>query len=179
MSTQTSCSALAPLIEYLDGLTSERAEAGVLQRVLSGLELTIEDLGRFVVFDPEHYCRTLIAEGPQYQILALCWSSGQCSMIHNHAESTCGIFVVQGIATETRYEMTPSGVVRPTTTHDMPQGSVCASVDDDIHQVSNYQGPGEDLVTLHVYSPGMVWADTYQPDKPGVTRVDTLCTRVD
>lgn len=179
MATQTSCPTLSPLIEYLDWLTTKRADAEDLQRVLRGLDLSVEDLGRFVVFDDEHYCRTLIAEGPMYQVLALCWSSGQCSVIHNHAESTCGIFVVQGTLTETRFEMTPCGLVRPMGTRDMPQGSVCASVDDDIHQVCNYQAPGEDLVTLHVYSPAMTWADTYSLERPGVTRIQTLCSRVD
>ncbi len=38
-------------------------------------------------------------------------------------------------------------------TRELTAGHVCASQDDDTHQVSNLQSQGQNLVTLHIYSP--------------------------
>ena len=44
---------------------------------------------------------------------------------------------------------------------DLAPGSVLASEDIDIHQVSNLQDGGAELVTLHVYSPPLLVMGTY------------------
>jgi hypothetical protein len=44
---------------------------------------------------------------------------------------------------------------------DLSPGSVMGSEDTDIHQVSNLQLGDADLVTLHVYSPPLLWMGTY------------------
>jgi cysteine dioxygenase len=43
----------------------------------------------------------------------------------------------------------------------MPEGYVCAAEDADIHQVVNMQAPGQDLITLHIYSTPIVKMNTY------------------
>jgi cysteine dioxygenase len=40
-------------------------------------------------------------------------------------------------------------------------GSVCASEDDNLHQISNLQDGDADLVTLHIYSPPLLHMGTY------------------
>ena len=40
-------------------------------------------------------------------------------------------------------------------------GAVIGSQDSDLHQVSNLQPAGADLVTLHIYSPPLLWMGTY------------------
>jgi cysteine dioxygenase len=40
-------------------------------------------------------------------------------------------------------------------------GDSCASQDADIHQMSNLQAPGHDLVTLHIYSPALYRMNMY------------------
>ena len=40
-------------------------------------------------------------------------------------------------------------------------GAVLGSTDADVHQVSNLQADNADLVTLHVYSPPLVFMGTY------------------
>ena len=96
-----------------------------------------------------------------YHALALCWRSGQRSPIHNHAGSVCGVKVLTGIATETKFERSPCGQLKPTTTGDLPAGGACVSFDSDTHQVSNLQPHGTDLVTMHVYFPPLLRMDTY------------------
>jgi len=145
-------SKLAPLIRYLDGLTA-RASIDRLRELLHETQITAADLRDFVAFEDEHYRRNLVKLGPWYEILVICWKSGQRSPIHNHAKSTCGLKVLTGVCTETVFESSPCGqVVALHSTH-LASGRITASQDGDTHQVSNLQPPGADLVTLHIYSP--------------------------
>ena len=93
--------------------------------------------------------------------MVLCWRGGQRTPIHNHAGSVCGFRVREGTGTETIFESTPSGVIKAVSAHDLPVGTINATQDSDIHQVSNCQAAGEDLITLHVYSPPLLRMDTY------------------
>jgi cysteine dioxygenase len=143
---------LQPLIEYLESLTA-RASIARLKELLTESDLTLEDVRDFVVFDDEHYRRNLVSIGPWYEILVICWKSGQRSPIHNHARSTCGLKVLGGLCTETVFDHAPCGQVVALHSTNLPAGHVTASQDGDTHQVSNLQPAGDPLVTLHIYSP--------------------------
>jgi cysteine dioxygenase len=131
--------------------------------------LTAEDVADYLVFRPERYVRNLLHSGPSYQALVLCWRNGQRSPIHNHRGSHCGVKVLRGVATETLFARAPNGMIFATGSHDLPIGRVCASADEDIHQVSNLQAGGADLVTLHVYSPPLLRMDMFSLDS-GIVR---------
>ena len=143
---------LGPLIDYLESLRN-RASLERLRELLHETAITATDLHEFVAFDEEHYRRNLVSLGPWYEILVICWQSGQRSPIHNHARSTCGLKVLTGVCTETVFERSPCGQVVARQSTDLTAGYITASQDGDTHQVSNLQPPGENLVTLHIYSP--------------------------
>jgi cysteine dioxygenase len=46
-------------------------------------------------------------------------------------------------------------------TRNYPVGSVIGSFDEQIHQMGNLRAAGDDLVTLHVYSPPLLHMRTY------------------
>jgi len=160
MTTRMVNSSLQALTDYLDGLTA-RAAVASLQSALDALDISAEVVQEYVRFTGDRYLRNLMFEGPFYHALILCWRSGQRSPIHNHAKSTCGLRVLQGIATETIFEPTPCGQVKAVSSFDRGIGDVSASQDTDIHQVSNLQQEGQDLITLHIYSPPLLRMDTY------------------
>src|SRR5262245_58505563 len=135
-------------------------------------ELTIGDLANYLVFSPERYVRNLIHAGPTYQALALCWRNGQRSPIHNHSGSNCGVRVLRGVATETQFARAPNGMVVAVGSRDLPPGHMCASADEDMHQISNLQAGGADLVTLHVYSPPLLRMDMFSLETPAVHEWD-------
>jgi cysteine dioxygenase len=143
---------LSPLLRYLDGLT-ERASVERVRELLEESEVTRADLLDFVDFSSVDYRRNLVRLGPLYEVLVICWRSGQRSPIHDHAMSTCGFKVLSGVASETVFAPSPCGQVVALQTVHLAEGHVGASQDADTHQVSNLQLPGRDLVTLHVYSP--------------------------
>lgn len=160
MSVATFTPPLETLFRYLDGCTS-RAPAEDLKNMLVESNVTIDDVTPFVRFSATQYLRNLIHAGHNYHALAICWQSGQRSPIHNHAQSVCGVKILQGTATETLFERTPCGQLKAVGSRDYVEGTVMASEDHDTHQVSNLQAAGDNLVTLHVYSPPLFRMDTF------------------
>ncbi len=160
MVTTESVETLESLLAFLDTL-QRRASVEELQDRLGRLQIAFDDIASYVHFDDKRYLRNLIRETKWYHALALCWRSGQRSPIHNHAGSTCGLRVVKGTATETKFEMSPCSQVRAVCSNDQAVGSVSVSQDADIHQVSNLRAKGDDLVTLHIYSPPLYRMDMY------------------
>ena len=135
-------------------------------------DISAGDVANYLVFSPERYVRNLLHAGPAYQALVLCWRNGQRSPIHNHRGSHCGVRVLRGVATETVFARAPNGMVVAVGSRDLPPGHLCASADDDIHQVSNLQAGGADLVTLHVYSPPLLRMDVFSLETSAVREWD-------
>lgn len=160
MITRTSLETLESLTDYLDGL-SARATVEELGARLRALEIGVDDVADYVHFGKDCYLRNLIREGAYYHLLVLCWRSGQRSPIHNHAESTCGLRVLTGVVTETTFEITPSSLIKPVRSQELRAPQTIAMQDDDIHQVSNLEASGTDLITLHIYSPPLLRVNTF------------------
>jgi cysteine dioxygenase len=139
---------------------------------LDEFPLTAHDVANFLVFSPERYVRNRLHTGPAYQALLLCWRNGQRSPIHNHRGSHCGVKVLRGVATETLFARAPNGMVLPVSSRDLRPGHICASADEDTHQISNLQAGGADLVTLHVYSPPLLRMEVFSLDNPAVNEWD-------
>lgn len=159
--------ALQTLVTYLNMLTA-RTPVEDLRARLTNLDITVEDVSEWVRFGQGNYLRNLVCAGSFYHLLVLCWRSGQRSPIHNHAGSTCGLRILSGTATETTFATTPSSLVKAVGSKDWKPGDVSVAQDSFIHQLSNLQTAGTDLVTLHVYSPPLLRMDTYSLTDPAV-----------
>jgi cysteine dioxygenase len=151
---------LNDLIAFLDKL-DQRAPLPLLLAELQELRIDCGQLSDHLRFSDQQYARNLVCKGPWYHLLVLCWKNGQRSPIHDHAGSTCGVRVLRGVMTETTFDFAPNGHVKAIGSRDLPEGHVCGTQDDDLHQVSNLQAGDADLVTLHVYTPPLVWMGTY------------------
>jgi cysteine dioxygenase len=151
---------LNDLVAFLDSL-EQRAPLAQLMAELADLRVDCDELGEHLRFSDQQYARNLVRTGPWYQLLVLCWKNGQRSPIHDHAGSTCGVRVLRGVMTETTFDFTPNGHVKAIGSRDLAEGQVCGTQDDDLHQISNLQAGEADLVTLHVYTPPLVWMGTY------------------
>jgi cysteine dioxygenase len=162
---------IAPsLFADLDHYT-EQVPLAVLTRWLRHAELELQDVKRFLRFHPQHYVRNLLHSGPMFQALVLCWRNGQRSPIHDHQGSNCAVKVLQGTALETIFQHAANGMIYAVSSGELAEGSITASQDADIHQISNLQGEGADLVTLHLYSPPLLYMNTYSLTEATVDRV--------
>jgi cysteine dioxygenase len=140
------------LFQRWDG-RDEEIPLAELTEALKGLVLEPDDLAKAVGFDRRSYRRTVIHGRDHYQALVLCWRSGQGSAIHDHLNSSCAVRVVEGRVTETLYRASPCGRLLPLGSEVHCAGSVTGCCGADIHQMANLEAPGNNLITLHVYSP--------------------------
>lgn len=167
---------LRELVGYLTGL-KERASLSLLEQLLRSAKVTRQDVEPFLRFGARGYVRNVVRRSEHFELLALCWRSGHCTPIHDHRGSSCAFKVVHGTGTEVRFTPTPSGLIVPAATVQMEPGYVCSAEDDDIHQIANMQAPGEDLVTMHIYTPPIRKMNTYSFKTPVIVPrpVDEFC----
>lgn len=150
----------SPSRKKLNKLCAEWAELGralTIQEISAGLgsvRLSRSDFSQDEVrFSDECYQRNSVYSGTNFTALLLCWRSGQVTAIHNHEGSACVVTIVQGTATETIFKWSNAGSLYPAETVRAIEGSRVCSHDQDIHLMGNLEGPGEDLLSLHIYSP--------------------------
>ena len=151
---------LHTMFRHLDTL-SDRPDLARLVEELSHFEIDLDCLSEYLHFAESGYKRNLVRAAPNYHAWLLCWKNGQRSPIHDHSGSACVVRVLRGTLTETLFERAPNGHVKASFSRDFAQGSLMGSEDTDIHQVSNLQAEGADLVTLHVYSPPLHRMEIY------------------
>jgi cysteine dioxygenase len=79
-------------------------DAGVRTLVGQYIAAEHQDWRNFVEFNRLHYVRHLIDGNDDFELLLLCWTPGQESRAHNHADSHCWLHVMDGTVDEIRYE---------------------------------------------------------------------------
>ena len=89
---------LRPLLDDLDQL-GEPADLAALRRLMEALRITRADLKDVCIFQDERYRRNMIRRTDFYELVCLCWRSGQRTPIHDHLGSACAFRVVEGNAT--------------------------------------------------------------------------------
>ena len=152
---------LSKLVEELNKFDSP-VKLAVLQDLLRRLEMEDDELHHFQNFSNTSYQRNRVACGEHFEALLLCFRPGQRTPVHDHAGSACGVKVIDGVASETVFESTENGWLYPTQTNHLAAPGVVGSVDMDIHQLGNLQTDGQDLTTLHIYSPPLGEVGNYR-----------------
>jgi cysteine dioxygenase len=116
-------------------------------------------LAPYLHYEKTHYTRNLIHRTPLYELLAICWESGQASRIHNHAGQQCWMAVPVGRLLVQNYEVVTidEGALRCTLreANQMQMDALRpAHVEHErpIHAVLNLAEYGGRAASLHVYS---------------------------
>jgi cysteine dioxygenase len=159
---------LNEFLDALDGYQQAIPLDDLLAR-LGDVRVRLEDVAECLRFGQATYQRNPLRLRPHYHALVLCWLNAQRSPIHDHRGSSCAVRVLHGVATETQFERSASGLIYPTFSRELPEGTLCGSQDADIHQMSNLQAAGATLVTLHIYSPPLLVMGKYSLIDPWVT----------
>ena len=154
------CSGLSGLVDWLDSI-NRRPGLKELDNHLSNLEVNLAALKGCIGYADDGYQRNVIKKSEHYELVAICWTPGQDTPIHDHVGSDCAFLIVDGVSTETIYETDDQGLARPINTRHYQPGEVCAAEEPDIHRVSN--DTDSELVNLHVYTPPLHAYKIYAP----------------
>jgi predicted metal-dependent enzyme (double-stranded beta helix superfamily) len=122
------------------------------------------------ILDPD-----LHADLADAQVWLLSWLPEQGTPLHDHGTSAGAFSVVQGTLDERQVAAGRSGLVE--TTDELTAGRVRHFGPHYVHQVTNTAT--EPAVSVHVYTPGLAWMNTYRVDGSALVRTGTERAGVD
>ncbi|MET0625834.1 MAG: cysteine dioxygenase family protein [Pyrinomonadaceae bacterium] len=158
---ETGCD-LAGLVERLSR-PGARPSFDELNALVAGVEVGADELRPYVSFKEGTYARHRVHLGEHAEVLVLCWRPGQRTPIHDHAGSFGVVKVLRGVMWETLFEMGADDAgLRYDSAREWMPGNVTGADVPDIHQLGNPDVSGQDLVTLHIYSPPLASLNVYK-----------------
>lgn len=148
---------LNKLINWLDEINS-RPSLKVVEEKLLNLRINSTELSKYFNYTDDGYHRNVIKKTDNYELVLICWKAGQKTPIHDHRGSDCAFLILEGVCTETIFEIS-DGELKEKTERRYNPGEVCAADEPDIHRISNNEDGN--LVNLHLYSPPLKKYNTY------------------
>jgi cysteine dioxygenase len=126
----------------------------------------------YLHWDPCCYTRNLIHKCDLFEIIAICWDSGQVSRIHNHRGQNCWMSVpigklkVQNFRVEVTDRQKQTCQMVPTDAYIMdPLNPAAVNPVEPVHQVLNLPEYKQRAVSLHIYSYPYDSCEVYSAEK--------------
>lgn len=164
--------AIMLIIEQLQQCTSDEQRLKLIEH----MTLELQDLKEFHYFAEHSYGRNLVFSNEQFEIILMCWGSGQGATVHDHNDSLCIMKCLAGQLEEQRYvrKQSVNGesvVITPSTISHLNKGEACSITDSDgLHSISNQTDNA--ACSLHFYFPPIHTATVYDI-KDGAQRTVT------
>lgn len=142
-----------------------------------------ESLRPYLFFSQATYTRNLIFKNDLFELLALCWGSGQVSRIHNHRDQQCWMAVPIGRLQVQDYRVLDRDPGRktcrlePTRSYPItPAQPAEVDANEPVHQVLNLPEFGGRAVSLHIYSKPFDSCEVYSLEKGSYSDVPLYYT---
>ena len=92
------CSGISELVIWLDSL-DRRPGLDELESKLISMEVNIPVLKECIGYAEDGYQRNVIKKTEHYELVAICWTTGQLTPIHDHVGSDCAFKIIDGVST--------------------------------------------------------------------------------
>jgi cysteine dioxygenase len=159
----TSVPKLFPIKQLVEGLRRFPEDAfRTTESVRAFLAETPVDpasLAPYMTWDRQHYTRNLIDKTKAYELIAICWETGQGSSVHNHQDQNCWMAVPIGRLKVQNYKVIHEDIsagtceLAPTDHLILDVAHPCAvNPLEPVHGVENAKEFNQRAVSLHVYS---------------------------
>ena len=141
------------------------------------LELPDRLLEEHVHFSEESYARNLLIVTPRFEMVVMCWQSGQLSTVHDHLDSFAMSLVLSGVLLNRNFRRLDDGEVPDYAELQLineelfSPGSWLSLDLGAIHQMGNAAGSSEPLVTLHFYARPLREINVFHPSENRAERV--------
>ena len=165
-----------PIEKLVEGLRqlpeSAFDQTETVRRFLQETPVSADSLAPYLTWDRQHYTRNLIDRTPLYELMAICWETGQASSVHNHRDQNCWMAVPIGRLHVENFHLVEQDLqsghcrLEPLNIVEMNISQPCA-VDpaDPVHRVVNPREFQERAVSLHVYSRPFDTCVVYSPEQ--------------
>jgi len=128
-----------------------------------------ESLAPYLFYARSHYTRNLVYKCDLFEVIAICWETGQVSRIHNHRGQNCwmvapiGRLRVQNFRVSERDPLHGKCHLIPTDSYDMdPAHPAVVQPEEPVHQVLNLPEFAQRATSLHIYSHPYSSCEVYQ-----------------
>lgn len=147
------------LIAGLRQISDEDFTCDNVYQFLSDNPVDVDSIAPFLYWSDKFYTRNLIYKDERFELMALCWSKGQVSRIHNHADQRCWMTVPIGRLRGQNFSVLESneqeGFCKLTETDNFDLSDCLAAkveLEEPIHQILNLPEFDERAVSIHIYS---------------------------
>ncbi len=121
--------------------------------------VSVDSIEPFFFWSEKYYTRNLIYKDERFELMAVCWESGQASAVHNHADQKCWMSVPLGKLRGQNFsvleidEETGFCKLKETDRFDLSDCLAAkVELEEPIHQILNLPEFNERAVSLHIYS---------------------------
>ena len=146
-----------------------------VQDYLSSTRIMPQSLKEYVKYREDRYARYLVHKNPVYEILVLCWRTGQSAPIHGHEGQYCWARVETGTLRFTNYrEVSEAPLVLEQLAEPAVGRDGYLDGPAEIHSVENLVEFGEPATSLHIYYRPFSECDVYDLQRREKRRVQLI-----
>lgn len=174
------------LIDGLCSISDDDFTCEGVHQFLGDNPVEVDTISRYFNWSPAFYTRNLIYKDDRFELMAICWETGQISRIHNHSEQKCWMTVPlgklkgQNFAVEKIDETTGFCKLRETDAFEMSENNPAkVELEEPVHQILNLAEFNERAVSLHVYSKPYDRCLSYCRDTDTFKEVQLYYTSID
>jgi len=146
----------------------------------------VDSISKYFYWSEKCYTRNLIHKNDRFEMMAICWESGQVSRVHNHWNQKCWMTVPigrlkgQNFAVEDIAEDRGYCKLRETDAFEISDCLAAkVELEEPIHQVLNLAEFNERAVSIHIYSKPYDRCLSYCRDTDTFKEVQLFYTSVD
>ena len=147
------------LIEGLRSIKDEEFTCDNVYQFLGANPVDVASIDKYFFWSHDFYTRNLIYKDGRFEIMAVCWESGQVSRVHNHADQKCWMTVPvgrlrgQNFAIAAMDESQNYCKLRETDSFELSDCLAAkVELEEPIHQILNLAEYAQRAVSIHIYS---------------------------
>ena len=159
----------------MDSLVKELKELSInnfpndkVYQLLENSQLPYSEIEDYVQFSDKKYTRHLIYKDENFELLFMCWKSGQKAPIHGHEGEKCFMRVEKGSLQFTNYNLISTDPLTLSRIESLKGEVGFLDGPADVHSVENIYD--EDSITFHIYAKPYSQCDVYDIETGSVYR---------
>ena len=166
----------AALERELDGVSPADVDGTRVASLLREYAAGEDSWRRYAAAGDDSYSRNLIWRARDFELLLLCWKSGQASAIHDHGDQNCWMAVLDGALEEEHFSARDGGLKRGRVKTYEAGGVAVIRDEIALHQIR--ATGGRDGVSLHLYARPIDSCLSFCPETGDATRIEVGYTSV-
>lgn len=174
------------LIDGLEDISDHDFTCDNVYGYLAENPVEVDSISRYFHWSPKFYTRNLIYKDDRFEMMAICWESGQVSRIHNHSEQQCWMTVPVGRLLGQNFGIVEidesSGYCKLVETDTFELSDCLATkveLEEPVHQMLNLKEYGQRAVSIHIYSKPFDRCLSYCRDTDTFKEVQLFYTSID